>query len=538
MVAFSKLSVMVAAPAAANQLFAAPAPFAAAPQVAPVMGPTTATVAEPVLFLQPNFAGAQELETNGSWASAGAFCAGAAVAAGAVALAAAQPKSTAQTPRREQRAAQHAARIAAPAVTARAAAPAMTATMEAPAKAADVKELYAADPAAAQKEAGTLESVTLNSEDLEWVHVLAEGWASPLDGFMTEQQYLSCLHYQMITGSAGEVIPMPVPIVLPVTEDVKAKIEGKSAIALKKESGEVVAILRDVEIYAHRKEERATRTFGINADRGHPYVDKIFEGGEWLVGGKIEVLNRITYNDGMDQWRLSPLELQKKFKELDADAVFVFQLRNPVHNGHALLMQDTARRLKEQGYKKPVLWLSPLGGWTKDDDVPLDTRMEQHNAIIKNKVFGDTETVLAIFPSPMIYGGPREVQWHAVSRMNGGASHYIVGRDPAGMKHPTENAMQPSLGDDMYDQWHGQTMLQLNPVLSQKLKLLPFKFASYDKTKGQMDFFDPARKDDFESISGSKMRKMAREGKTPPPGFMDPDGWKVVVGYYQSLADA
>ena len=78
------------------------------------------------------------------------------------------------------------------------------------------------------------------------------------------------------------------------------------------------------------------------------------------------------------------------------------------------------------------------------------------------------------------------------------------------MKHPTENAMQPSLGDDMYDQWHGQTMLQLNPVLSQKLKLLPFKFASYDKTKGQMDFFDPARKDDFESISGSKMRKMAR----------------------------
>ena len=177
------------------------------------------------------------------------------------------------------------------------------------------------------------------------------------------------------------------------------------------------------------------------------------------------MLDRVTYKDGMDQFRLSPLELQKKFKELDADAVFVFQLRNPVHNGHALLMQDTAKRLKEQGYKKPVLWLSPLGGWTKDDDVPLDVRMEQHNAIIKNKVFGDTDVVLAIFPSPMIYGGPREVQWHATSRMYGGASHYIVGRDPAGMKHPTENANQPSLGDDMYDQWHGQTMLQLNPEI-------------------------------------------------------------------------
>merc|ERR1711904_402998 len=189
-----------------------------------------------------------------------------------------------------------------------------------------------------------------------------------------------------ITGSAGEVIPMPVPIVLPVTEDVKAKIEGKSAIALKKESGEVVAILRDVEIYAHRKEERATRTFGINADRGRPYVDKIFEGGEWLVGGKIEVLNRITYNDGMDQWRLSPLELQKKFKEMDADAVFVFQLRNPVHNGHACLMNDTKRKLKEKGYRNPVLLLHPLGGWTKADDVPLSVRMKQHDAVLEEGV--------------------------------------------------------------------------------------------------------------------------------------------------------
>jgi 3'-phosphoadenosine 5'-phosphosulfate synthase len=403
---------------------------------------------------------------------------------------------------------------------------------------ADVKELYAKDAESTRKEAAGMESVTLNSEDLEWVHVLAEGWATPLNGFMTEQEYLSCLHYQMITKDDGAVVPMPVPIVLPVTDDVKNSIEGKSAIALKNAEGKVVAVLRDPEIYPHRKEERATRTFGINADRGHPYVEKIFDSGEWLVGGKIEVLDRVKYNDGMDQWRLSPLELQEKFKELDADAVFVFQLRNPVHNGHALLMQDTARRLKEQGYKKPVLWLSPLGGWTKDDDVPLDTRMEQHNAIIKNKVFGETEVVLAIFPSPMIYGGPREVQWHATSRMYGGASHYIVGRDPAGMKHPTENELQPSLGDDMYDQWHGQTMLQLNPVLSEKLKLLPFKFASYDKTKGAMDFFDPARKDDFESISGSKMRKMAREGATPPAGFMDPDGWDVVVKYYQSLAEA
>merc|ERR1712078_501468 len=328
-----------------------------------------------------------------------------------------------------------------------------------------------------------------------------------------------------ITGSAGEVIPMLVPIVLPVTEDVKAKIEGKSAIALKKESGEVVAILRDVEIYPHRKEERATRTFDINADRGHPYVDKIFAAGEWLVGGKIEVLNRMKYDDGMDQWRLSPLELQKKFKDIEADAVFVFQLRNPVHNGHALLMQDTAKRLKEAGYKKPVLWLSPLGSWTKDDDVPLDTRMAQHHAIIKNGVFGETPVVLAIFPSPMLYAGPREVQWHAMARLNGGATHYIVGRDPAGMKHPGTN-------EDIYEMWHGQKMLQMAPGL-QKMKLLPFTFASYDTKAQAMAFFDPKRKEDFISISGTKMRKLAREGQEPPKGFMDPEGWEILVKFYQ-----
>merc|ERR1719182_380990 len=100
-----------------------------------------------------------------------------------------------------------------------------------------------------------------------------------------------------------------------------------------------------------------------------------------------------------------------------------------------------------------------------------------------------------------------------------------------------KNALQPSLGDDLYHMWHGQSMLQLNPVLSKKLTLLPFHFASYDKVAGKMAFFDPKRKDDFVSISGTKMRKMAREGETPPDGFMDPEGWQVLVKFYKSKAE-
>ena len=87
----------------------------------------------------------------------------------------------------------------------------------------------------------------------------------------------------------------------------------------------------------------------------------IHDSGDWLVGGDLEVLERIRWDDGLDQYRLTPNELRQKFKEMGADAVFAFQLRNPVHNGHALLMTDTKRRLMERGYKKPVLLLHPLG---------------------------------------------------------------------------------------------------------------------------------------------------------------------------------
>merc|ERR1712110_734860 len=106
------------------------------------------------------------------------------------------------------------------------------------------------------------------------------------------------------------------------------------------------------------------------------------------------------------------------------------------HNGHALLMKDCKRQLLEKGHSNPVSLLHPLGGWTKDDDVPLDVRMKQHQAILEEEVLDPASTVLAIFPSPMLYAGPTEVQWHAKARMSAGANYYIVGRDPAGMPHP------------------------------------------------------------------------------------------------------
>ncbi|MED6252518.1 Bifunctional 3'-phosphoadenosine 5'-phosphosulfate synthase 2 [Ataeniobius toweri] len=261
-------------------------------------------------------------------------------------------------------------------------------------------------------DASTLPTISITKLDLEWVQVLAEGWASPLKGFMRERELLQVLHFGSLLD--GGAINMSIPIVLPVSTETKQELEGCAAVALEYQ-GSCVAILRNPEFYAYRKEERCARQFGTTCPQ-HPYIKMIMEGGDWLVGGDLEVLERIKWNDGLDQYRLTPKELKQKFKDMQADAIFAFQLRNPVHNGHALLMQDTKRRLLERGYKNPVLLLHPLGGWTKDDDVPLSWRMTQHAAILEEGVLDPSSTIVAIFPSPMMYAGPTEVKNDGSSR--------------------------------------------------------------------------------------------------------------------------
>uniref|UniRef100_A0A6Q2WYV4 Uncharacterized protein n=1 Tax=Esox lucius TaxID=8010 RepID=A0A6Q2WYV4_ESOLU len=399
----------------------------------------------------------------------------------------------------------------------------------------DVKELYVQENKLdlAKADAETLPAVQIGKVDMQWVQVLAEGWATPLNGFMREREFLQCLHFDcllddgvlQVRKSNGGVINLSVPVVLPVSGADKERLDGVTAMALVYE-GRRVAILRNPEFYEHRKEERCARQWGTTC-KDHPYIKMVMESGDWLVGGDLQVLDKISWNDGLDQYRLTPTELKQKFKEMNADAVFAFQLRNPVHNGHALLMQDTHKRLIERGYRRPVLLLHPLGGWTKDDDVPLEWRMRQHAAVLDEGVLKPDSTVVAIFPSPMMYAGPTEVQWHCRARMVAGANFYIVGRDPAGMPHP-------ATGKDLYEPSHGAKVLTMAPGLI-SLEIVPFKVAAYNKVKRAMDFYDPKNHQDFDFISGTRMRNMARDGQNPPEGFMAPKAWKVLVEYYQSL---
>jgi 3'-phosphoadenosine 5'-phosphosulfate synthase len=258
------------------------------------------------------------------------------------------------------------------------------------------------------REAATLPKVRISDIDLNWLQTIGEGWAAPLKGFMREGTLLETLHFNSIlvdpfnlTNNAGRLerqtdfenfakhqppnrVSMSIAITLSCTSFTKNAIEAssKGAVALVTQMGQTVAILRDPEVYANRKEEIVTRMFGI-IDPDHPYIRHIYSGGDYLIGGEVELLDRIRYNDGLDIWRKTVSELLEEFQSKGADTVYAFQTRNPTHSGHAYLMRSAGEDLKKKGYKKPVLWLSPLGGWTKEDDVPLDVRVKQHEEVLK-----------------------------------------------------------------------------------------------------------------------------------------------------------
>jgi len=430
-------------------------------------------------------------------------------------------------------------------------------------------------------EAETLPKVLITDIDLNWLQVIGEGWASPLKGFMREGTLLETLHFNSIlvdpfnvTGNAGrherrtdfnnfpshqphDRVSMSVPITLSCTSFTKDAIEGsdKRAVALVTQMGETVAILRDPEIYSNRKEEIVSRMFGA-IDMGHPYIQTIYSGGDYLIGGEVELLDRIKYNDGLDKWRKTASELMAEFQEKGADTVYAFQTRNPTHAGHAYLMKSAGEDLKTKGFKNPVLWLSPLGGWTKSDDVPLDVRVKQHEEVLLSGTshpggLDPATTVMAIWPSPMVYAGPTEVQFHAKSRRSAGASFFVVGRDPAGMKGSAMAVAHQD--DDLYDGDHGRYVIQNSPGIG-GMKMLSFVKVMYDISDNVMKVPDESRMEDFISISGTKMRLLARNGAVPcsatdipndlveanciPSGFMVPKGWDGVVDYYKNVDDA
>ena len=377
-----------------------------------------------------------------------------------------------------------------------------------------------------------LKFLDIEKQQAEYLQTIGEGWAFPLTRFMNELELLESMQMKTITDSTGKRHLLSVPITQHLTADQKAALEGESRIALRCTalgSDDVLAVIEKPTFFENRKEEICTRTFGTFSPE-HPKAQVYMAQGDFLVSGEsMRFTKKVVFNDGNDQWRLTPQEIQAKVQEKGADAVYAFQVRNPLHNGHVLLLKDTREQLIKLGYKNPILLLHPLGGWCKDDDVPLDYRMRQHAALLEDGTLNPDHTILAVWPSPMYYAGPTEVLWHASSRVNAGITHFITGRDPAGVKHPDGTK-------DCYDVWHGQKLLVHSKGMLNGVDVCPFKVAAYNTKTASMEFFGGPGcvKEDFEFISGSRMRAMAKAGETPPPGFMSPKGWEVLVEYYSS----
>ena len=381
------------------------------------------------------------------------------------------------------------------------------------------------------EEIAGLKVLDITQHQVEYLQTIGDGWAAPLNRFMNELELLEVMNMKTLTDGEGRRHLLSVPITQSVTAEQKAALEGESRIAIKCSaigSDQVLAVINKPVFFDNRKEEICARTFGCMSEK-HPCAQTIFAQGDFLVSGEsMDFLVRPVFNDGNDEYRMTPSQIKAKIVEKDADVVYAFQVRNPLHNGHVLLLKDTREQLIKQGYRNPILLLHPLGGWCKDDDVPLADRMKQHAALLSDGTLTPDHTILAVWPSPMYYGGPTEVMWHASSRVNCGITHFITGRDPAGVKHPEIE------GKDLYDVWHGQKLLVHNKSMLKGVEVLPFKVAAYNKVNQKMEFFGGpgCNKEDFEFISGSRMRQMARDGENPPPGFMSPAGWEVLKEYY------
>ncbi|KAI0990140.1 hypothetical protein GJ496_009869 [Pomphorhynchus laevis] len=297
-----------------------------------------------------------------------------------------------------------------------------------------------------------------------------------------------------------------VPIILLCTDCDKKNLENATAIDLIYEN-EKIATLLDPEFYSFRKDEHCARLFGTT-DFNHPTIQNIAKDGSWLIGGNLEDYKRPLWNDGLDHYRLNVKELRQQIElaNNNVDSVVAFQVRNPLHNGHILLINEALNKLSEKGYINTIVLLHPLGGWTKDDDVPLDVRVKQHEVYLKELNWANKT-------------------WHAKARAQVGVTHYIVGRDPAGIPH--------SNGSDMYDPTHGGKVLSLvNHLLP--LEFLSFPVAALCKSTRKMTFYDPKRKEDFEFISGTLMRSYARQKLNPPSGFMNNKAWNIIAEYYNS----
>ena len=284
-----------------------------------------------------------------------------------------------------------------------------------------VNLLAGTDAAAAlAAEAANLPKLVVGERELSDLEMLAVGALSPLTGFQGEADYRSVLDSMRLANG----LPWAIPVVLSVSEDQAHQFgSGGSVALLPAEGADALAVLRVSETFKRDKAKEAVSVYRTD-DTEHPGVKAVYEAGDYCVAGTLEVIS-LPEHDDFQNYRLTPAETRAVFAERGWKTVVGFQTRNPIHRAHEYI-QKCALEIVDG------LLVHPLVGATKGDDVPADVRMRCYEALFEG-YYPKDRAMVSVFPAAMRYAGPREAIWHAICRKNYGCTHFIVGRDHAGV---------------------------------------------------------------------------------------------------------